>query len=74
MKILLPIPTYGFDPTETAIPWKILFDSKFQVVFATPQGVRGAGDRIMLTGKGLGPWHKVLSAWYDAVAAYSEME
>ncbi len=28
-KILIPIPTYGFDLTEMAISWKILFNNNF---------------------------------------------
>ncbi len=72
--ILIPIPAYGFDPTETAIPWKILSENKFPVFFATPSGEKATGDRIMLTGEKLGPLKKLLQARYEAVAAYSEME
>jgi protease I len=72
--ILIPVPEYGFDPTETAIPWKILSENKFPVFFATPRGEKAKGDRIMLTGEKLGPCKKILQARYDAVAAYSEME
>jgi putative intracellular protease/amidase len=34
----MPLPTYGFDPTEVAIPWKILSEGGIEVVFTTPGG------------------------------------
>lgn len=71
--ILIPLPTYGFDPTETAIPWKILSENKIPIFFATPEGSSAAADKIMLTGEKLGPFRKTLMARYEAVAAYSEM-
>ncbi len=79
VKILIPIPTYGFDPTEVAIPWKILTENRYEVLFATPRGSvrngkRVSADTIMLTGKGLGIWKSILAAREDAVVAYNEME
>jgi protease I len=73
MKILIPLPSYGFDPTEVAIPWKILSDDNVEVVFATPNGKPGAADRLMLTGEKLGIWKPLLKARADAVDAYVEM-
>jgi protease I len=73
MKILIPLPSYGFDPTEVAIPWKILSDDNVEVVFATPNGKPGAADRLMLTGEKLGIWKPLLKARADAVDAYDEM-
>jgi len=73
-KILIPLPTYGFDPTEAAIPWKILSDKGFEPVFSTPDGKPASGDRLMLKGERLGIWKPVLRARTDAVAAYREME
>lgn len=72
--VLIPIPSYGFDPTEVAIPWKLLTKEKVDVVFATPSGDKAAADGLMLSGKGLGIWKSALRARYDAVTAYSEME
>ncbi len=72
-KILIPIPSYGFDPSETAIPWKLLSQNDFKVFFATPKGKKANGDSIMLTGKGLGIWRKLLKAGKDATLAYKEM-
>ena len=73
-KILVPLPAYGFDPTEAAIPWKILSEKGFEVVFATPDGKPASGDRLMLKGERLGIWRPVLRTRKDAVAAYREME
>ncbi len=69
----MPLPSYGFDPTEVAIPWKILSERDIAVVFATPGGMQGAADKLMLTGDSLGVWKSLLKARSDAVAAYGEM-
>ncbi|MCB9233332.1 MAG: DJ-1/PfpI family protein [Bacteroidia bacterium] len=73
-KILLPIPSYGFDPSEVALPWKILSQKGFAVTFATPEGKAAVGDRLMLTGERLGIWKPVLKTRKDAVLAYQEMQ
>ena len=72
--ILIPIPSYGFDPTEVSIPWKLLTANDFEVTFATPQGDKASGDNIMLTGDSLGIWRTILKARKDVVEAYYEME
>ncbi len=72
-KILIPIPSYGFDPTEAAVPWKLLSENGFSITFATPKGAKAEGDKIMLTGEGLGPFKKILKARKDAVFAYDLM-
>jgi len=72
-KIIFPIPTYGFDPTEVAIPWKIFSDKNIEVVFATPKGKKAQADSVMLTGAKLGIWKSVLRAREDAVKAYNAM-
>jgi len=73
-RILIPIPTYGFDPTEAAIPWKLLSNNHCEIVFVTPQGNKAKADIIMLTGERLGLWKPLLRARQDAVEAYFEME
>ena len=73
-KILIPLPSYGFDPSETAIPWKLLSEQSFEIVFVTPDGKKARTDKIMLTGEKLGIWKRVLAARKDAVEAYQEME
>ena len=47
-KILMPVPAYGFDPTEAAIPWKILSEKGFDIGFATPDGTQACADIFML--------------------------
>ncbi len=73
-KILVPIPTYGFDPSEVAIPWKMLSDKNFDIVFITPDGKQASADYLMLSGEKLGIWKSALKAREDAVSAYSLME
>ncbi len=73
-KILIPIPSYGFDPTEVAIPWKILSGQGFHITFATPRGEKAQGDKIMITGEKLGIFKNLLKARKDAVEAYYLME
>ena len=73
-KVLVPISSYGFDPTEVAIPWKILTENNFEVVFTTPKGSKANADKLMLKGQKLGIWKPILAARKDAVEAYSKME
>lgn len=74
IKILIPIPAYGFDPTEVAITWKILSKNNFKIIFTTPQGEKATADILMLKGERLGVWKSVLRARKDAIEAYLEME
>jgi hypothetical protein len=37
-QVLMPVPSYGFDPTESSIPWRILKNAGFGIVFSTPEG------------------------------------
>ncbi|MDO9263475.1 MAG: type 1 glutamine amidotransferase domain-containing protein [Desulfosalsimonadaceae bacterium] len=73
-KIVIPLPSYGFDPTEAALPWKLLSENTMEIVFATPEGNKASADILMLTGGKLGVWKSVLRARQDAVDAYYEME
>lgn len=73
-KVLMPLPQTDFDPTESAIPWKILKARGFDVVFATPHGKIASADPRMVTGEGLGPLKSSLMANREAVQAYREME
>ena len=56
MKIMIPIPSQDFDPTEVAVSWKILRAAGHRVDFATPDGRRGYADPMMISGAGLDPW------------------
>lgn len=73
MTILMPLPLTDFDPTESAIPWKVLKENGIKVVFASPGGKVASADSRMLTGAGLGPWKFILRADKNAQLAYQEM-
>lgn len=73
-KVLMPLPRHDFDPTESAVPWKILKQSGVEVVFATPNTQKASCDPLMLSGKGLGIFAATLVANSEAKQAYAEME
>jgi protease I len=72
-RILIPLPSYGFDPTEVAIPWKLFSEAGLEVVFATPKGIKASPDERMLNGDNLGILKSVLRARADAIDACIEM-
>jgi putative intracellular protease/amidase len=55
-RVLIPIPSRDFDPTEVAVSWQVLSGFGSDVMFATPDGLPASGDELMLTGEGLDPW------------------
>ncbi len=71
--VLIPIPERDFDPTETAVPWKVLSGLGHRVRFATPDGRRGEADERMLSGRGLGLLKSMLMADRRGRRAYAEM-
>ncbi len=73
MKVIVPIPTRDFDPSEVAIPWKILHEAGVAVEFATDSGQVGAADQRMLDGHGLGLMKPLLIAARPARAAYGAL-
>jgi protease I len=73
-RFLIPLPSYGFDPTEAAIPWKLLTEQGYEAVFATPDGRKASADRRMLTGEKFGIWKHLFRARRDGIDAYLEME
>ncbi|HEX4924575.1 MAG TPA: type 1 glutamine amidotransferase domain-containing protein [Bdellovibrionales bacterium] len=72
--VLVPLPAYGFDPTESGVPWTYLKQSGFKVIFATPDGKPARADVRMLTGQDLGVWKKILMNDANGARAYREME
>lgn len=68
--VAIPIPHEDFDPTEVAVPWKVLKREGFEPVFATPDGRPGRCDPLSLEGVVF----KQIGAKPDAVAAYRELE
>lgn len=55
-RVLIPLPSRDFDPTEAAVSWKVLTRLGHDVAFATPDGRAAAADDVMVTGEGLDPW------------------
>jgi putative intracellular protease/amidase len=54
--VLIPLPHNDYDPSEVAVPWRVLTQSGHDVVFATPDGRVASADPIMLSGEGLDLW------------------
>jgi protease I len=78
-KILVPLPRYGCDPSEVAIPWQLLTqhssaNMSYQFTFATLNGELAVADEIMLTGKTLGIVAPLLKARADAVLAFHALQ
>lgn len=73
MTILIATSTTDFDPSEVAIPWKILRDGGHEVCFATDTGNVGSGDQRMLDGHGLGILKPLLIAQKPAQETYLQM-
>lgn len=73
--VLIPLPHYGFDPTEAAVPWKKLIAAGHSTVFATPAGKPASADACMVTGERLPAFLRgTLRAEPEAVSFYREME
>ena len=73
MKIIFPIPSTDFDPTETAVPWSVITDAGHEVIFATPEGKVAVCDSKMIDGKGLLFWSGMLRAEKPARDLYAKM-
>jgi putative intracellular protease/amidase len=85
-KVLIPIPSRDFDPTEVAVSWSVLKRLGHSVTFATPDGRPGHADDMMLTGEGLDFWGflpglkhltaigRLMRANADARHAYTAMQ
>ena len=71
--IVMPLPSYDFDPTEIAVTWKTLTDAGHRVIFATPDGEISAADIKMVTGEGLGLLGKMLRADDNGRQAYQAL-
>jgi len=84
-RVLIPLPSRDFDPTEAAVSWKVLRRLGHEVAFATPDGKAAVADDVMVTGEGLDPWGlipvlkrikligAVLRADAEGRSAYAEM-
>lgn len=84
-RVLIPLPSRDYDPTEAAVSWKVLRRLGHEVAFTTPDGRAAAADDVMVTGEGLDPWGRipflkrikligaVLRADAEGRSAYAEM-
>lgn len=84
-RVVIPVPSLDFDPSEVAVSWSILTSRGHRVSFATPDGKPAQADPIMISGRGLDPWSPVpilgririigliLRANADARHAYAKM-
>jgi len=85
-KILITPAGLDYDPSEVAVPWRVLSAVGHEVYFATPDGQRAFPDELMLTGEGLDPWAivpglrrfraigRILAADANARLAHAELE
>jgi len=71
-RVLVPLPDTDFDPTETAVPWKVLTEKRHEVVFATEEGKKPACDPLLVRDEGV--LFGQLGAASDAKAVYRELE
>jgi putative intracellular protease/amidase len=69
-KIIIPLPDNDFDLTEVAVPWKLLTQQHYQVVFATENGNRAYCDPKLISGVIFGQ----LGADKKAIEFYRELE
>ena len=71
-RVLVPLPDTDFDPTETAVPWKVLSGKGHEVVFATEEGAKPSCDPLLVRKEGvlLGQ----LGAKPASKAVYAELE
>jgi putative intracellular protease/amidase len=84
-RIIFPLPSNDFDPSEVAVSWRVLTRLGHRVSFTTPNGQPAQCDPIMITGRGLDVWGFVpilrrvpligliLRANAEARSAYAEM-
>jgi putative intracellular protease/amidase len=84
-RVLILLPARDFDPSEAAVSWRVLTNTRHAVLFATPDGRAAIADDMMLTGQGLDPWGaipllrnlpligRLMRANREARKAYAEM-
>lgn len=68
-RVLIPLPSEDFEPTEAAVPWRCLRDADIEVVFATPDGKPAACDPLALQGVVF----KQIGATPQDAATYAQM-
>jgi protease I len=73
-RILMPLPSTDFDPTESAVPWRFLKQRGHNFVFATPDAKPAQADQRMIDGNGLGLLRPFFIADKNGRSAYTEMQ
>lgn len=73
-RILMPLPSMDFDPTESAVPWRFLKQHGHEFVFATPDAKPAMADQRMIDGNGLGLLRPFFIADKNGRSAYDEMQ
>lgn len=68
-RVLCPLPDRDFDPTEAAVPWRLLTRAGHEVVFATERGDVPECDPLLITGVIFGE----LGAKAEPKQLYAEM-
>jgi putative intracellular protease/amidase len=68
-RVLIPLPDHDFDPTEAAVPWRMLTRAGHEVTFATEAGAVPACDPLLITGVMFGE----LGAKSEPKSFYAEM-
>ncbi len=68
--VLMPLPDRDFDVTEVAVPWKLLTEAGYRVIFATEDGATPSADPLLISGVLFGK----LGARPEAIAYYRELE
>ena len=73
-KILMPLPSRDFDPTESAVPWRFLKQHGHEFIFATPDAKPAQADQRMIDGNGFGLLRPFFIADKNGRSAYTEMK
>src|SRR5512146_509483 len=71
-RVLVPLPDRDFDPTESAVPWRLLTNAGHDVVFATEKGATPACDPKLVSDAGV--LFGQLGAKDEPKRLYREME
>lgn len=70
--VLMLLPRFDYDPTESAVPWAALVAAGHRVIFATPDGHPAHADRL-LTDIGFGVLSPLLMPSREALESYQRM-
>jgi putative intracellular protease/amidase len=70
--VLIAVADRGFDPTEVAVPWRILRAAGMSVTFATLSGRVGVCDTLTLMGPPI--FARILATQPDGVRSYHQLE